>query len=60
MKSTSVSRFEATAKARRRYIPEEYHLTGVSMNFSSSAKATISSSLRAISARRMPRMAPLR
>ncbi len=35
-------------------------MTGVSMNFSTSAKLTISSNLAAISARRMPRMAPLR
>ena len=35
-------------------------MTGVSRNFSTSAKATISSNLRRISARVMPRIAPFR
>ena len=41
-------------------MPEEYHLTGVSMNFSISEKATISSNLRSISLRGIPSTAPFR
>ncbi len=41
-------------------MPLLYRLTGVSRNFSTSAKATISSNLLRISARVMPRMDPFR
>jgi hypothetical protein len=50
----------ATAKASRTYMPDEKCLTGVSRNFSTSAKATISSNLRLISTRLMPRIAPFK
>jgi len=56
----SGSRCAATPNASRTYIPEEYRLTGVSRNFSTSANATISSNLRLISARDIPRIAPFK
>jgi hypothetical protein len=56
----SASRCAATAKARRRYMPEEYRFTGVSMNRSTPANETISSNRPAISFRLIPRMAPFR
>ncbi len=55
----SGSRCAATANARRTRMPDEYRLTGVSRNFSTSEKATISSNFARISARFMPRMAHL-
>ena len=54
------SRWAATANASRMYIPLLYRFTGVSRNFSTSAKATILSNFFLISARLMPRMAPFR
>ena len=45
----SGSRCAATANASRRYIPDEYRLSGVSRNRSTPANATISSKRRAIS-----------
>ncbi len=56
----SLSRCAATAKASLTYMPLEYRFTGVSMNRSTSAKATISSNFRRISLRFIPRIAPLR
>ena len=56
----SGSRCAATANASRTYIPLEYRLTGVSMNVATPEKSTMSSNLRRISSRRMPRIAPLR
>ena len=41
-------------------MPDEKCLTGVSKNFSTLAKATISSNLRLISTRLMPRIAPFK
>ncbi len=41
-------------------MPDEYCFTGVSRNLAISLKSTISSNLPAISARVMPRIAPLR
>ncbi len=46
----SGSRWAATAKARRTYIPLEYRFTGVSRNCSTSENATISSNFLSISA----------
>ena len=56
----SGSRCAATANASRTYIPDEYRFTGVSRKASTSENATISSNLRVISDRRMPRSEPLR
>src|SRR5205809_393890 len=56
----SASRCAAIEKPSRTYIPDEYHFTGVSMNGPTPAKATMRSSLRAISRRRMPSTEPLR
>ena len=44
----------ATAKPSRMYIPDEYVRTGLSMNRSSSAKATISSKRSSIVLRLRP------
>ena len=52
----SGSRWAATANASRTYMPLLYRLTGVSRNFSTSEKATISSNFFVISARLIPRM----
>ena len=60
MSNISGSKYAATAKARRTYIPEEYRLTGVSINFLISAKSIILSNLCLISAFVIPRIAPLR
>src|SRR5918911_368345 len=56
----SGSTWAATAKARRRYMPEEYRFTGVSMNCSTPANSTMSSKRSRICARFIPRMAPFR
>jgi hypothetical protein len=56
----SGSKCAATENASRTNIPLEYRFTGVSMNFSMPEKSTIVSSLRVISLRFMPRIAPLR
>ena len=47
MNRISGCKWAATANARRTVIPDEYLFTGVSMNFSTSANATISSNERA-------------
>ena len=47
-------------KSRRRYMPDEYRLTGVSMNRSSPANWMISSSWLLTCRRVIPRIAPLR
>ena len=60
MISTSGSRCAATANASRTYIPLEYRLTGVSMNFPIPLNSTISSNFALISRRFMPRIAPFR
>ena len=54
----SGSRCAATAKASRTCIPELYRFTGVSRNFSTPEKATISSNLRSISRLVIPRRVP--
>ena len=56
----SASRCAATAKPSRMYMPDEYHLTGMSMNGPTPANATMRSSFDAISRRFMPRRDPLR
>ena len=56
----SLSRWAATAKARRMYMPVEYRLTWVSRNFSVPAKSTMASNRSLISRRRMPSRVPLR
>ena len=60
MISTSGSRCAATANASRTYIPLEYRLTGVSMNFPIPLNSTMSSNFALISRRFMPRIAPFR
>ncbi len=60
MSSTSGLRCAAMEKPRRAFMPLEYRLTGVSMKRSRSANETISSKCAAISARRMPMIAPCR
>ena len=57
---TSGSKWAATANARRTYMPLEYRFTGVSMNFSTPEKSTISSKRCSISPRFIPRIAPFR
>ena len=56
----SGSRCAATENASRTYMPLEYRLTGVSMNFSTPAKSMISGSFSPISRRFMPRIEPFR
>ena len=56
----SLSRCAATLKASLTYIPLEYRLTGVSIKSPTSENSMISAILASISARVIPRMAPLR
>jgi len=60
MISTSGSRCAATANASRTYIPLEYRLTGVSMNFPIPLNSTMSSNFALTSRRFMPRIAPFK
>ena len=60
MISISGSRCAATANASRTFIPEEYLLIGVSKNFSTPEKSTISSNFRSISFLCIPKIVPFR
>ena len=56
----SGSKWAATPNARRTYIPLLYLFTGVSKNFSTPEKSTISSNLALISDRVIPKIAPFK